>query len=103
MTGFFRTGACETGPDDTGVHTVCATLTAEFLTFTKSVGNDLSTALPQYGFAGLKPGQNWCLCAERWLEAADAGHAPPVVLGATHAKTLTVVPLTTLQKHTAPQ
>lgn len=99
MTGFFRTGSCETGPDDAGVHTVCATLTGEFLAFTKSVGNDLSTPMPQFGFQGLKPGQRWCLCADRWLEAEVAGKAPPVVLSATHLKTLAVVPLATLQKY----
>jgi len=83
-TGFTRTGCCETGPQDTGSHTVCAEVTAEFLAFSKSRGNDLSTPHPQYGFAGLKPGDRWCLCAPRWAEAHAAGHAPRVVLGATH-------------------
>ncbi|MGI4953012.1 MAG: DUF2237 family protein [Janthinobacterium lividum] len=83
-TGFTRTGCCETGPQDTGSHTVCAEVTAEFLAFSKSRGNDLSTPNPHYGFAGLKPGDRWCLCAPRWAEAHAAGHAPRVVLGATH-------------------
>jgi len=76
VTGFFRNGCCETGPHDTGLHTVCAVMTAEFLAFSKQVGNDLSTPVPEYGFAGLKPGDRWCLCAPRWKEALDAGAAP---------------------------
>ena len=83
-TGYFRNGCCETGPEDTGLHTVCAVMTAEFLAFSKSVGNDLSTPVPDYGFPGLKPGDRWCLCAPRWKEALDAGMAPKVVLEATH-------------------
>ena len=83
MTGFFRNGCCETGPQDFGSHTVCAVTTAEFLQFSKSSGNDLSTPRPEYGFAGLKPGDRWCLCAPRWQEAFDAGMAPRVVLRAT--------------------
>ena len=99
LTGFYRTGSCETGPDDRGVHTVCAVLTDEFLEFTKSNGNDLSSPLPQFGFPGLKAGQRWCLCAARWLEAERAGRAPKVVLEATHEKTLSTVPLDTLKKY----
>ncbi len=99
LTGFFRDGCCNTGPEDRGLHTVCCVLTAEFLAFSKSSGNDLSTPMPQYGFAGLKPGDRWCLCAARWKEALDAGAAPEVVLEATHAVTLQVVSLTDLKKH----
>ena len=99
VTGFFRTGDCQTGPNDEGIHTVCSRLTQEFLEFSKSKGNDLMTPLPQFGFQGLKAGQKWCLCAERWLEAANAGKAPPVDLDATHEKTLQIVPLETLKKH----
>ncbi len=103
LTGFYRTGSCETGPDDRGVHTVCAVLTDEFLEFTKSKGNDLSRPLPQFGFPGLKAGQRWCLCAARWLEAERAGRAPKVVLEATHEKTLSTVPLDTLKKYGVPE
>jgi len=103
LTGFYRTGSCETGPDDRGVHTVCAVLTDEFLEFTKSKGNDLSRPLPQFGFPGLKTGQRWCLCAARWLEAERAGRAPKVVLEATHEKTLSTVPLDTLKKYGVPE
>lgn len=88
MTGFYRNGCCDTGAGDVGVHTVCAVMTAEFLAYSKSVGNDLSTPQPQYGFAGLQPGDQWCLCAPRWKEALDAGAAPQVVLEATHAGSL---------------
>ncbi len=88
MTGWFRDGCCNTGADDTGVHTVCAIMTAEFLEFSKAKGNDLSTPMPQYNFAGLKPGDKWCLCASRWAEARDAGAAPAVDLEATHARSL---------------
>jgi uncharacterized protein (DUF2237 family) len=84
VTGFYRDGCCNTGVDDIGSHTVCVIATAEFLAFSKSRGNDLSTPLPEYGFAGLKPGDRWCLCAPRWQEAFDAGQAPRVVLRATH-------------------
>lgn len=97
ITGFFRDGSCQTGPSDSGVHTVCAELTQEFLDFTKSKGNDLSTPRPQFGFAGLKPGQRWCLCAARWLEAHEAGKAPPVSLEATHQRSLETVPLEALK------
>jgi hypothetical protein len=99
MTGFFRNGSCETGPDDTGLHTVCAVMTAEFLAFSASVGNDLSTPNPEYGFAGLKPGDRWCLCAPRWKEALDAGAAPLVVLEATHEETLAITTLGVLKDH----
>ncbi len=99
LTGFYRTGSCATGPDDKGMHTVCAVLTAEFLEFTKSKGNDLSTPLPQFGFPGLRPGQSWCLCAARWLEAESAGRAPKVILESTHENTLNSIPLETLKKH----
>ena len=99
ITGFFRNGCCDTSPEDIGSHTVCAVMTAEFLTFSKARGNDLSTPMPQYGFAGLKPGDRWCLCASRWKEALDGGAAPQVVLEATHAATLHIVPLETLKKH----
>ena len=93
LTGFYRNGCCSTGAEDLGSHTVCVVLTEEFLEFSKSVGNDLSTPRPEYGFAGLLPGERWCLCASRWLEAHAAGHAPDVVLGATHARALELVPI----------
>ena len=93
LTGFYRNGCCSTGAEDLGSHTVCVVLTEEFLEFSRSVGNDLSTPRPEYGFAGLLPGDRWCLCASRWLEAHAAGHAPDVVLGATHARALELVPI----------
>ncbi|UTP39462.1 DUF2237 domain-containing protein [Phenylobacterium sp. LH3H17] len=99
VTGFFRNGCCETGPHDTGMHTVCAVMTAEFLAFSKSMGNDLSTPMPDYAFAGLKPGDRWCLCAPRWKEALDAGMAPQLILEATHEETLAIVPLGVLKDH----
>ncbi|MEY2807161.1 MAG: DUF2237 family protein [Planctomycetia bacterium] len=99
LTGFFRDGCCETGPDDVGVHTVCALVTAEFLDFSRRRGNDLSTPVPHYGFPGLKPGDRWCLCANRWLEAYESGCAPRVDLAATHEATLDLVPLSALQAH----
>jgi uncharacterized protein (DUF2237 family) len=99
MTGFFRNGCCETGPHDVGMHTVCAVMTAEFLAYSKSVGNDLSTPIPEYGFRGLRPGDRWCLCAPRWKEALDAGAAPRVVLEATHEETLAIVTLGTLKDY----
>jgi uncharacterized protein (DUF2237 family) len=83
VTGFFRDGCCNTSPEDRGSHTVCAIMTAEFLAFSKARGNDLSTPMPEYGFAGLKPGDRWCLCAPRWAEAFVAGMAPQIVLAAT--------------------
>ncbi|MBJ7504954.1 MAG: DUF2237 domain-containing protein [Acidimicrobiaceae bacterium] len=98
VTGWYRNGCCETGGDDTGVHTVCAIMTDEFLAFSKAAGNDLSTPMPQYGFAGLKAGDQWCLCAGRWQEAFDAGKAPQVRLGSTHVLTLEFVQLSDLKK-----
>ncbi len=95
-TGFYRDGCCNTGPQDKGVHTVCAIMTEEFLEFSKSRGNDLSTPKPQWNFPGLKPGDRWCLCAPRWLEAYKAGKAPKVKLEATHEKTLEIVEMDTL-------
>lgn len=99
VTGFFRTGCCHTGPQDAGVHTVCAIMTDAFLAFSKSRGNDLSTPRPEFGFAGLKAGDRWCLCAARWKEAYDAGEAPQLVLAATHERTLAIVPLDALKAH----
>jgi hypothetical protein len=96
LTGFFRDGCCATGEEDLGSHTVCAVMTEEFLAFSRQAGNDLSTPRPEWGFAGLEPGDRWCVCAARWLEAHQAGHAPPVVLGATHARALEVVPIEAL-------
>lgn len=99
VTGFFRTGCCSTGPMDAGSHTVCAEVTAEFLTFSKSRGNDLSTPRPEFGFPGLKPGDRWCLCAARWEEARAAGRAPRVRLSATHQAALEYVALADLKAH----
>ncbi|WP_428263253.1 DUF2237 family protein [Haliangium sp.] len=99
MTGFYRTGCCETGPDDLGAHVVCAQVTAEFLAFSREQGNDLSAPVPNFGFPGLAPGDRWCLCAGRWKEALDAGVAPPVVLTATHQSALQVVTLAELVEH----
>ena len=98
-TGFFRDGCCNTGPDDLGLHVVCARMTAKFLAFSAERGNDLSTPQPEVGFPGLKPGDRWCLCAGRWREALDAGVAPPVVLSATHEEALAVVALDDLKRH----
>ena len=91
VTGFYRNGCCDTGPDDAGVHTVCAVVTAEFLQFSRARGNDLST--PRPGFTGLHPGDPWCLCAARWAEAEQHGVAPPLMLAATHEATLQLIPL----------
>ena len=99
MTGWFRNGYCETAPDDHGRHVVSIEATAEFLEFSKRVGNDLSTPLPAYGFPGLKPGDRWCLCADRWREALEAGVAPPVVLKATEESALEHVALEHLKAH----
>ena len=96
LTGFFRDGCCATGQDDLGSHTVCAVMNDSFLAFSREAGNDLSTARPEWGFAGLREGDRWCLCASRWLEAYEAGQAPEVVLGATHARALEVVPIEAL-------
>ena len=97
LTGFFRNGCCDTGPADAGAHTVCVVMTAEFLALSKYLGNDLSTPRPEYGFAGLKPGDRWCLCASRFLQAHDEGAAPLVNLAATHARTTDIVPLAVLE------
>lgn len=97
MTGFFRNGCCDTSAEDRGVHTVCAVMTAEFLALSKYLGNDLSTPRPEYGFAGLTPGDCWCLCAARFLQAHHEGAAPPVRLEATHIRTLEIVPIEVLQ------
>ena len=99
LTGFYRDGSCNTGPEDFGVHTVCTRVDADFLAFSKEAGNDLSTPVPQFGFAGLQPGDCWCLCAARWKEAFDAVQAPRIRLGATHEATLDIVPLATLKKY----
>lgn len=101
LTGFFRNGCCETGPEDVGQHTVCGIMTAEFLRFSMAAGNDLSTPRPEYAFAGLKPGDRWCVCAPRWKEALDGGAACPVVLEATHEEVLAIVPLGILKDHAA--
>jgi uncharacterized protein (DUF2237 family) len=99
LTGWTRNGCCETDARDRGSHTVCAVMTAEFLEFSQSRGNDLSTPHPEYGFPGLKPGDRWCLCAARWLEAWQAGHAPRVHLKATHRRALEIVALAALKQH----
>ena len=99
MTGFFRNGCCDTSRQDVGSHTVCAVMTAEFLSFSKEAGNDLSTPMPDYGFPGLKPGDRWCLCAPRWQEAFEAGMAPKVVLRATEASALRYCALADLKRH----
>jgi uncharacterized protein len=101
LTGFYRNGCCDTGGEDAGVHTVCVRVTEEFLEFSRQVGNDLSTPRLEYGFAGLRPGDQWCLCAPRWAEALAAGRAPEVVLEATHARTLEWVDLKDLRQHAA--
>ncbi len=98
LTGFFRTGCCETGAEDVGRHVICVKVTQAFLDFSRSVGNDLSTPRPEFRFAGLKPGDRWCLCAARWLEAYRAGAAPGVVLAATHRAALEIVPLDLLRE-----
>jgi len=99
VTGFYRNGRCDTGPGDHGLHVVCALMTDDFLRFSKSRGNDLSTPVPQWGFPGLKEGDRWCLCATRWKEALDAGMAPKVVLEATHISMLEFATLEELQAH----
>lgn len=99
MTGFYRDGCCRTGPEDMGLHVICAEMTEEFLEFSKSRGNDLATPKPEYEFPGLKPGDRWCLCALRWKEAMEAGVAPPVVLASTHEATLKVVSIEDLKKY----
>lgn len=101
VTGFFRDGCCNTGPDDRGSHTVCAIMTAEFLAFSKYVGNDLTTPHREFGFPGLKPGDQWCLCAGRFLQAHEEGCAPQVRLTATHAQAREIVPLDVLRLYAA--
>ena len=96
LTGFYRDGCCATGPEDFGSHTVCAVMTPEFLEFSATAGNDLSTPRPEWGFPGLSPGDRWCVCAARWLEAYHAGSAPKVLLGSTHARALEVIPIEAL-------
>ncbi len=99
LTGFYRDGLCRTGPDDVGLHTICVQVDAQFLEFSMKVGNDLSTPIPAFGFPGLKPGDKWCLCIERWKEALDAGAAPKVVLEATHFSVLEFVEMGDLRAH----
>jgi len=99
MTGFFRNGCCDTGPGDFGSHTVCVVATEEFLRFSRLAGNDLSTPIHGFGFPGLRPGDRWCLCAPRWQEALDAGHAPRVILRATHQGALDYCMLADLKRH----
>ncbi len=99
VTGFFRDGCCNTGPEDHGAHVVCVQVTKEFLEFSVARGNDLTTPMPDFGFPGLKPGDRWCLCAARWREALHAGMAPLVVLTATHERTLDYVTLEDLKKY----
>lgn len=102
LTGYFRDGCCKTDESDTGTHVVCAVMTAEFLNFSQSQGNDLITPRPEWRFPGLKPGDQWCLCARRWQEALYGGVAPPVVLESTNAKVLDILPLAELEKHARP-
>ena len=99
MTGFFRNGRCDTCADDHGCHTVCVEVTAEFLEASRAIGNDLSTPAPEYGFPGLKPGDRWCVCASRWLGVLEENVSAPIVLAATHERTLEIVPLEVLQQH----
>ncbi|HSV52155.1 MAG TPA: DUF2237 domain-containing protein [Burkholderiaceae bacterium] len=103
LTGYLRDGCCNTDDSDTGLHLVCVRTTVEFLAFSSATGNDLTTPRPAFRFAGLKPGDRWCLCVHRWIEALEAGTAPPVVLESTHAKTLEIIPLATLQQHGYPK
>jgi hypothetical protein len=99
VTGFYRDGCCRTGPEDIGMHVVCAEVTAEFLEFSKSQGNDLSTPNPEFEFPGLKPGDRWCICALRWKEALDSGFAPPVILASTDESALEVLSLDELKRY----
>ena len=99
ITGFYRDNCCNTGPDDFGLHTVCCVMTETFLIFSKSVGNDLSTPIPEYNFRGLSEGDHWCLCASRWQEAFEAGKAPRVILKSTNIATISVVKLEDLKKY----
>jgi uncharacterized protein len=102
VTGFYRDGYCRTGPDDLGLHTVCARMTREFLEFSRLRGNDLSTPVPEFGFHGVSEGDHWCLCVQRWAEALRAGCAPPVVLEACHISVLEFVDLEDLKLHAVP-
>lgn len=97
--GFYRDGFCRVGPEDAGVHAICAIMTEEFLAYSLAQGNDLSTPKPQFGFPGLSPGDRWCLCASRWQQAANVGVAPPVILSGTHEKALEVTTLYILRQH----
>lgn len=99
LTGFYRDGCCNTGPEDIGRHVVCAEMTEEFLAFSRAAGNDLATPQPEYGFEGLKPGDRWCLCASRWQEAHEAGQAPKVILASTHEAALEICDLDALRQH----
>ncbi len=99
VTGFYRSGYCATGPDDLGLHVICIEATAEFLEFSKAAGNDLSTPNPDFEFPGLQPGDRWCLCAERWVEAYHANMAPPVILEATNQAALELIPLKLLREY----
>jgi uncharacterized protein len=99
LTGFFRDGCCHTGPEDHGSHTICSVMTEDFLKFSRSKGNDLSTPRPEFQFTGLKAGDRWCLCASRWKEAWEAGHAPRVILEATHEAAQRIVPRSVLEEH----
>jgi uncharacterized protein len=99
LTGFYRDGCCNTGPEDIGRHVVCVEMTDDFLEFSASVGNDLSTPMPMYGFEGLRAGDRWCLCAARWQEAYEAGRAPKVILASTHEAALELCDLAALESH----
>ncbi|GAA0938467.1 DUF2237 domain-containing protein [Kribbella koreensis] len=99
VTGFYRDGCCSTGPEDLGSHTVCAVMTTEFLTHQASIGNDLSTPRPEFGFTGLRPGDRWCVVAVRWLQAYHAGAAAPIVLASSHHRALETIPLSVLREH----
>jgi uncharacterized protein (DUF2237 family) len=99
VTGFYRDGCCNTGPEDQGNHTVCAVVTGEFLQHQRELGNDLATPRPELGFAGLRPGDRWCVCAARWLQSYEAGVAAPVILAATHQRALEVVPIEALREN----
>ncbi len=103
MTGFFRDGCCNTGPEDRGRHTICVRVTETFLAFSRRRGNDLTMPRPEFGFPGLRPGDRWCLCAARWSEALEAGVAPKVVLASTHRSVLRTIPLATLEAYAMPR
>lgn len=102
MTGFYRNGCCDTGPEDFGLHTVCVEVTAAFLALSQELGNDLVTPRPEYQFPGLRPGDRWCLCAQRWQEALEHGVAPRVILEATHEMALEFLDLEDLRRHALP-